>query len=194
MSENQTALVLASSSPRRRDLLGRLHVVPTRIASPDIDETPRKGEIPRVYALRMAEEKARAVDRLPGEIVIAGDTTVALGRRVLDKAHDAEDVCAMLGKLAGRRHRVFAGVSVIDAKGRQKSRLSETIVTFKSLSQDEIETYVASGEGLGKAGGYAIQGLAEALIRSLSGSHSGVIGLPLYETRALLRWAGYPLG
>jgi septum formation protein len=101
---------------------------------------------------------------------------------------------AMLGKLAGRRHRVFAGVSVIDAQGRQKSRLSETIVTFKSLSQDEIDAYVASGEGLGKAGGYAIQGLAEALIRSLSGSHSGVIGLPLYETRALLRWAGYPLG
>lgn len=194
MSENQTALVLASSSPRRRDLLGRLHVAPTRIASPDIDETPRKGEIPRVYALRMAEEKARAVDRLPGEIVIAGDTTVALGRRVLDKAETPEDVRAMLGKLAGRRHRVFAGVSVIDAEGRQKSRLSETIVIFKSLSEAEIETYVESGEGLGKAGGYAIQGLAEALIRSLSGSHSGVIGLPLYETRALLRWAGYPLG
>ena len=186
-------LVLASSSPRRLDLLGRLRVVPTRIASPDIDEAPRKGEIPRVYALRMAVEKARAVQRGNDEIVIAGDTTVALGRRILDKAETPDDVRAMLGKLAGRRHRVFAGVAVIDAQGREKARLSETIVTFKTLSQAEIEAYVASGEGLGKAGGYAIQGLAEALIRALSGSHSGVIGLPLYETRALLRWAGYPL-
>lgn len=193
MSGDTTALVLASSSPRRLDLLGRLRVVPTRIASPDIDETPRKAEVPRVYALRMAVEKAHAVERGPGEIVIAGDTTVALGRRVLDKAHTPDDVRKMLGKLAGRRHRVFAGVAVIDAQGREKSRLCETIVTFKSLGEAEIEAYVASGEGLGKAGGYAIQGLAEALIRNLSGSHSGVIGLPLYETRALLRWAGYPL-
>lgn len=190
----QIPLVLASSSPRRLDLLGRLRVMPTRIASPDIDETPRKGEVPRVYALRMAEEKARAVERAPGEIVIAGDTTVALGRRILDKAETPQDVRKMLGKLAGRRHRVLAGVAVIDAQGREKSRLSETIVTFKPLSEAEIEAYVESGEGLGKAGGYAIQGLAEALIRALSGSHSGVIGLPLYETRALLRWAGYPLG
>ena len=188
-----TPLVLASSSPRRLDLLGRLRVSPTRIASPDIDETPRKGEIPRVYALRMAVEKARAVARQSDEMVIAGDTTVALGRRILDKAETPEQVRAMLGKLAGRRHRVFAGVAVVDAQGREKARLSETIVTFKNLSEAEIEAYVESGEGLGKAGGYAIQGLAEALIRALSGSHSGVIGLPLYETRALLRWAGYPL-
>ena len=131
-------LVLASSSPRRLDLLGRLRVVPARIASPDIDEAPRKGEIPRVYALRMAVEKARAVQRGNGEIVIAGDTTVALGRRILDKAQTPDDVRAMLGKLAGRRHRVFAGVAVIDAQGREKARLSETIVTFKTLSQAEI--------------------------------------------------------
>jgi len=187
-------LVLASSSPRRRELLARLNVAPTRIANPDIDENPRKGEVPRAYALRMAQEKARAVKAETGEIVIAGDTTVALGRRILDKANTDDDVRAMLGKLAGRRHRVFASVAVVDAQGREKSRLSETIVTFKTLSEAEIEAYVASGEGLGKAGGYAIQGLAEALIRALSGSHSGVIGLPLYETRALLRWAGYPLG
>ncbi|MDE1914677.1 MAG: septum formation protein Maf [Sphingomonadales bacterium] len=194
------ALVLASSSPRRRELLGRLRmapgsqmVAPARIASPDIDETPRKGEVPRAYALRMAVEKARAVPRAPGEIILAGDTTVALGRRILDKADTPQDVRMMLGKLAGRRHRVYAGVAVIDAEGREKSRMSETIVTFKNLSDAEIEAYVASGEGLGKAGGYAIQGLAEALIRALSGSHSGVIGLPLYETRALLRWAGLPL-
>jgi septum formation protein len=194
-------LVLASSSPRRRDLLGRLRVapageplVPARIASPDIDETPRKGEVPRAYALRMAQEKARAVPRAADEIILAGDTTVALGRRILDKAHTPQDVRAMLGKLAGRRHRVYAAVAVIDPQGREKARLSETVVTFKNLSEAEIEAYVESGEGLGKAGGYAIQGLAEALIRALSGSHSGVIGLPLYETRALLRWAGYPLG
>lgn len=194
------ALVLASSSPRRRELLGRLRmapgsqaVAPARIASPDIDETPRKGEIPRVYALRMAVEKARAVARAPGEVILAGDTTVALGRRILDKAETPQDVRMMLGELSGRRHRVYAGVAVIDATGREKARLSETIVTFKNLSEAEIEAYVASGEGLGKAGGYAIQGLAEALIRALSGSHSGVIGLPLYETRALLRWAGLPL-
>jgi septum formation protein len=137
MSETQTALVLASSSPRRRDLLGRLHVAPTRIASPDIDETPRKGEVPRVYALRMAVEKARAVERLPGEIVIAGDTTWRLAAACSTR-RDAEDVRAMLGKLAGRRHRVFAGVRD-RCGGRQKSRLSETIVTFKSLSQAEIE-------------------------------------------------------
>jgi septum formation protein len=178
MSETQTALVLASSSPRRRDLLGRLHVAPTRIASPDIDETPRKGEVPRVYALRMAVEKARAVERLPGEIVIAGDTTVALGRRVLDKARRRG--CARHAGQAGRAAAPrLCGRVGNRCGGRQKSRLSETIVTFKSLSQAEIDAYVASGEGLGKAGGYAIQGLAEALIRSLSGSHSGVIGLPV---------------
>jgi septum formation protein len=187
-------LVLASSSPRRRDLLGRLRVSPTRIASPDIDENPRKAELPRVYALRMAVEKARAVERHDGEIVIAGDTTVAVGRRILDKAETPEQVRTMLRLMSGRRHRVFAAVAVVDAQGREKAKLSETIVTFKPLSEAEIEAYVESGEGLGKAGGYAIQGLAEALIRALSGSHSGVIGLPLYETRALLRWAGYPLG
>jgi septum formation protein len=177
MSETQTALVLASSSPRRRDLLGRLHVAPTRIASPDIDETPRKGEVPRVYALRMAVEKARAVERLPGEIVIAGDTTWPLAAACSTR-RDAEDVRAMLGKLAGRRHRVFAGV-------RNRCTRAAEIAPVRNHRHLQIaepgrdRAYVASGEGLGKAGGYAIQGLAEALIRSLSGSHSGVIGLPL---------------
>lgn len=186
-------LVLASSSPRRRDLLARLGVAPARIASPDIDETPRKGEVPRVYALRMAEEKAVAVARGAGEIVVAGDTTVAVGRRILPQAADADMQRGFLNLLSGRRHHVLSAVAVIDGNGRMRSRICDSIVRFKRLSAEEIECYIQSGEGLGKAGGYAIQGRAEALIDWMAGSHSGVIGLPLYETRALLRASCYPL-
>ena len=186
-------LILASSSPRRRDLLARLGVAPARIASPDINETPRKGEVPRVYALRMAEEKAVAVQRDAGEIVVAGDTTVAVGRRILPQAADADMQRGFLNLLSGRRHHVLSAVAVIDGHGRMRSRICDSIVRFKRLSADEIESYIDSGEGLGKAGGYAIQGRAEALIDWMAGSHSGVIGLPLYETRALLRASGYPL-
>jgi septum formation protein len=187
------SLILASSSPRRRDLLARLGVAPTRIASPNIDETPRKGEVPRVYALRMAEEKAVAVSRDAGEIVVAGDTTVAVGRRILPQAADADMQRGFLNLLSGRRHHVLSAVTVIDGNGKMRSRICDSIVRFKRLSADEIESYIDSGEGLGKAGGYAIQGRAEALIDWMAGSHSGVIGLPLYETRALLRASGYPL-
>jgi len=186
-------LILASSSPRRRDLLVRLGVEPARIASPDIDETPRKGEVPRVYALRMAEEKAVAVPRASGEIVVAGDTTVAVGRRILQQATDADMQRGFLTLLSGRRHHVLSAVAVIDGDGRLRSRICDSIVRFKRLSPEEIESYIESGEGLGKAGGYAIQGRAEALIDWMAGSHSGVIGLPLYETRSLLRASGYPL-
>lgn len=186
-------LVLASSSPRRRDLLARIGVSPDRIASPDINENPLKGEIPRVYALRMAVEKAHAVAREADEIVIAGDTTVAVGRRILPQAADADMQRRFLQLLSGRRHHVLSAICVIDASGRARSRLSDSIVRFKRLGDDEINAYIASSEGLGKAGGYAIQGRAEALIDWISGSHSGVIGLPLYETRALLRAAGYPV-
>lgn len=186
-------LVLASSSPRRRDLLARLGIVPDRIASPDIDETPLKGELPRAYARRLAVEKARAVDRAPDEIVIAGDTSVALGRRVLPPADTVELQREMLRAISGRRQMCISSVCVIDTAGRERVKQVETLVIFKNLTDQEIEAYIASGEGLGKAGGYAIQGRAEALIRRLSGSHSGVIGLPLYETRALLRAASYPL-
>ncbi len=186
-------LILASSSPRRRDLLARLGVAPARIASPDINETPRKGEVPRVYALRMAEEKAVAVQRDAGEIVVAGDTTVAVGRRILPQAADADMQRGFLNLLSGRRHHVLSAVAVIDGHGRMRSRICDSIVRFKRLSADEIESYIDSGEGLGKAGGYAIQGRAEALIDWMAGSHSGVIGLPLYETRVLLRASGYPL-
>lgn len=187
------SLILASSSPRRRDLLARLGVVPTRIASPNIDETPHKGEVPRVYALRMAEEKAVAVSRDAGEIVVAGDTTVAVGRRILPQAADADMQRGFLNLLSGRRHHVLSAVAVIDGNGKMRSRMCDSIVRFKRLSADEIESYIDSGEGLGKAGGYAIQGRAEALIDWMAGSHSGVIGLPLYETRALLRASGYSL-
>ena len=186
-------LILASSSPRRRDLLARLGVEPARIASPDIDETPRKGEVPRLYALRMAEEKAVAVPRASEEIVVAGDTTVAVGRRILQQATDADMQRGFLTLLSGRRHHVLSAVAVIDGDGRLRSRICDSIVRFKRLSPEEIESYIESGEGLGKAGGYAIQGRAEALIDWMAGSHSGVIGLPLYETRSLLRASGYPL-
>jgi septum formation protein len=186
-------LILASSSPRRRDLLARVGVEPGRIASPDIDETPHKGELPRVYAMRMAMEKAQAVPRGEGEIILAGDTTVAVGRRILQQADDEEMQRGFLKLLSGRRHHVLSAVCVIDADGKMRSRISDSIVRFKQLGVAEIDAYIATKEGLGKAGGYAIQGRAEALISWISGSHSGVIGLPLYETRALLKAAGYPV-
>ena len=188
------ALILASTSPRRRDLLARLGVVPDRIAAPDIDESPAKGELPRAYALRLAEAKARAVPRAPGDIVVAGDTTIALGRRILPPAETEAVQRDLLALLSGRRHHCLAAVCVIDGAGTARLRLADTVVSFKRLSAAEIDAYVASGEGLGKAGGYAIQGRAEALIKRIAGSHSGVIGLPLYETRALLRAAGVALG
>jgi septum formation protein len=187
-------LVLASTSPRRRDLLARIGVTPDRQAAPDIDESPLKGELPRAYALRLAETKARAVDRAPDEIVIAGDTTIAVGRRILPPAETVEIQRKLLGLLSGRRHHALSAVCVIAADGRARSRIADTVVAFKRLSDAEIDGYLACGEGLGKAGGYAIQGRAEAFVRLLSGSHSGVIGLPLFETRALLLAAGHPLG
>ncbi len=186
-------LVLASSSPRRRDLLARLGCVPDRIVSPAIDETPRRAEPPRVYALRLAVEKAWAVDRAADEAVIAGDTTIALGRQILPPAETEAIQRDLLTRLSGRRHHALSAVCVIAADGTERTRLSDTIVAFRPLSPAEIDAYIACGEGLGKAGGYAIQGRAEAFVRFIHGSHSGVIGLPLTETRALLRAAGLPL-
>jgi septum formation protein len=192
--EPPVRLVLASTSPRRRDLLLRLGVAPARVAAPDIDETSLPGELPRVHALRLAEAKARAIDRAPDEIVLAGDTVIALGRRILGKADDEAALRTMLALLSGRRHHCLTAICLIDPQGKARTRLSDTIVAFKPLSTGEIDSYVACGEGLGKAGGYAIQGRAEAFVRFLSGSHSGVIGLPLFETRALLLAAGLDLG
>lgn len=186
-------LVLASASPRRVDLLARLGVAPARIAAPDIDETPLTAERPRDHVLRLAIAKALAMSRGPDEIVLAGDTTIALGRRILGKAGHADEVRRMLGLLSGRRHHCLTALCVVGRDGTPRTRLSDTIVAFKPLSPAEIDSYVAGGEGLGKAGGYAIQGRAEAFVRFLSGSHSGVIGLPLFEARALLRAAGLAL-
>ena len=193
MPADELRLVLASSSPRRLQLLARLGVTPARTVSPAIDEAPLKGELPRAYALRLAVAKAEAVAREPGEVVLAGDTTVALGRRILPPADTLELQRVLLGKLSGRRHHVLSAVCVIDATGNARTRLADTTVAFKPLFPAEIDAYVAGGEGLGKAGGYAVQGYAEAFVRFLSGSHSGVIGLPLFETRALLKTAGLAL-
>ena len=188
------ALVLASTSPRRLELLDRIGVVPARTAAPDIDETPIKGESPAAYVARLAEAKARAVERAADEIVLAGDTTVAVGTRILEKPVDEADLRRMLDLLSGRRHRCISSVCVIGREGRARVRTVTTIVAFKRLSASEIDWYVASGEGMGKAGGYAIQGRAEAFVRFLSGSHSAVVGLPLFETRTLLIAAGLDLG
>jgi septum formation protein len=179
-------LVLASSSPRRRELLAQIGITPARIASPDIDESARAGELPRDYALRMAVEKAAAVTRAGDEAVLAGDTVVAVGRRILPRAADAAEVRACLTLLSGRRHRVYSAVALVTADGQLRTRLSETILSFKRLHRDEIAAYAALGEGEGKAGGYAIQGHAGIFVRHLSGSYSGVVGLPLAEVGALL--------
>jgi septum formation protein len=193
MTDGPARLVLASASPRRLELLARLGITPDAIVPADIDETPLRAEIPDRYALRMAAEKAAAVAR-PGSIVLAADTVVAAGRRILPKAESEDEARAALTLLSGRRHRVHSAVAVTDPAGRTRLRLSTSLVAFKRLSAEEIDSYLASGEWRGKAGGYAIQGRAEALVRMLSGSHSGVMGLPLFETRALLRASGYALG
>lgn len=185
-------LVLGSASPRRRELLLRLGLTPDAIEAADIDETPDAHEIPRDYARRMAREKASALSA-PGAFVLAGDTVVACGRRILPKVEDAATARACLKLLSGRRHRVLSTIALRAPDGSLRERLSETIVRFKPLSHAELEAYIASGEWEGKAGGYAIQGAAEGLIVWISGSHSGVVGLPLFETRALLQSAGFPI-
>jgi septum formation protein len=187
-------LILASASPRRLALLGQIGVVPDAVDPADCDETPRKAELPPVYAARVAAEKAAVVAaRHPGALILSGDTVVAAGRRILPKAESADEARACLALLSGRRHRVLSAITLIDGKGLTRHRLSTNIVTFKPLDQSEVDRYIASEEWRGKAGGYAIQGKAAGLIRAIQGSHSAIMGLPLYETRALLKAAGYPL-
>lgn len=169
-------------------------MIPARLAAPDIDEAPIKAELPLPYVRRLAEAKARAVERAPDEVVLAGDTTVAVGRRILEKPADESDLRRMLALLSGRRHQCLSAICAIDTSGRARVRHSRTVVAFKRLSATEIDWYVACGEGMGKAGGYAIQGRAESFVRFLSGSHSGVVGLPVFETRALLEASGIRLG
>jgi len=186
--------VLASASPRRSELLARIGITPDLIDPADLDETPVPAEKPADYARRMADEKAEAVrGRHSGAIILAADTVVAAGRRILPKAEDEGEARRCLEQLSGRRHRVLSAVTVIDPEGVARRRLSVSIVTFCLLTPDDIAAYLASGEWRGKAGGYAIQGRAESWVRALAGSHSGVVGLPLFETRALLRTAGHPL-
>jgi septum formation protein len=185
-------LTLASASPRRRELLARLGLEPRAVTPADIDETPLTGEKPRAYALRMGREKACAVDA-PGH-VLAGDTVVAVGRRILPKTETEAEARACLELISGRRHQVLSSVVLRAPDGSLRERISETVVHFKRLSAEEIDAYLAGGQWHGKAGGYAIQGAAEGLIEWIRGSHSGVMGLPLHETRALLKSAGFAIG
>jgi septum formation protein len=185
-------LVLASASPRRRELLAQIGIVPDRIVAASLDEAPRRSELPHAHALRLAEAKARAVAAdHPGAFVLGADTVVAAGRRILPKAEDEATARRCLALLSGRRHRVVGGVCLVTPDGRARARVVTSIVAFKSLTAGEIADYLASGEWRGKAGGYAIQGRAAAFVRFLSGSYSNVVGLPLFETAQLLNGAGY---
>jgi septum formation protein len=187
--------VLASASPRRLELLARLGVTPDIVDPADIDESARRLELPLPHARRLAAEKAAIVAaRHPRAIVLASDTVVACGRRILPKAEDERTARQCLTLLSGRRHRVHSTLTLIDAEGRARHRESTSVLAFKRLSPRELDEYVAGGEWQGKAGGYAIQGFAESFVKSLAGSHSGVMGLPLFETRALLTAAGVVLG
>lgn len=185
-------LVLASASPRRLDLLRQIGLVPDAVEAAELDETPQPDETPRRLALRLAEAKAAHVAiRAPSAFVLGADTVVAVGRRVLPKAADAAEVRRCLALLSGRAHRVLTGVAAVAPDGRTVSRLVESRVHFKRLSDADLDAYLACGEGIGKAGGYAIQGRAGALVISLHGSYSGVVGLPLYETANLLAGLGF---
>jgi len=185
-------LVLASESPRRRDLLAAIGLSPDLIAPADIDETPLRDELPRRLAARLSAAKADAVAAIhPDDYVLAADTVVSVGRRILPKATDAEEVARCLKLLSGRAHRVVTGVSVRGPGGRQGDRVVETRLKMRRLTEADIRAYADTGEGVGKAGGYGIQGRAGAFILSLSGSWPAVVGLPLYETETLLKGLGW---
>ena len=185
-------LILGSASARRLALLASLGLRPDAVRPPEIDETPQRGERPRAYCIRMAREKAAAVEAGPDDIVLCADTTVALGRRILGKPADAGEAAAFLRGLGGRRHQVITAIAVRRG-GRLWQRDVVTAVKMKRLCEAELRAYLASGEWRGKAGGYAIQGLAGAFIPWIQGSYTGVMGLPVAETAALLQAAGLPL-
>ncbi|WP_284165875.1 Maf family protein [Frigidibacter sp. SD6-1] len=185
-------LVLGSASPRRRELLAQLGLTPDAVRAPDIDESPRKGELPRAYVARMAREKALALEAGPDEVVLCADTTVAVGRRILGKPGTAGEAAEFLWALSGRRHHVLTAVAVRRG-ARIWERLVDTEVKVKALSDGEVNAYLASGEWQGKAGAYAIQGRFGAMIPWLKGSFTGVVGLPVAETAHLLMAAGVDL-
>ncbi len=188
-------LVLASASPRRLALLRQIGIEPQAVSPPHIDETPRKGELPVPYARRMAAEKAAAAAKAhPGAFILAADTVVAVGRRLLPKAEDAATARRCLRLLSGRRHRVHGGLVVLAPDGRRVERLVTSVVWVKRLQAAEIDAYIEAGEWRGKAGGYAIQGRAAAFIPRINGSYSNVVGLPLAETAAVLGGLGYRTG
>ncbi|MFZ3033693.1 MAG: Maf family nucleotide pyrophosphatase [Parvibaculum sp.] len=192
MTSEKQKLILASASPRRLALLAQIGIAPDAVRPADLDETPLKAELPRFHAVRLAVEKAKAVAaQEPGAFILAADTVVACGRRILPKATNEAEARACLALLSGRAHRVYTAIALIDPQGRLRERVSETRVHLKRLSDVELEAYIASGEWQGKAGGYAIQGAAVAFIRSLNGSYSGVVGLPLFEVKALLDGANF---
>ena len=187
-------IILASASPRRRDLLYQIGIEPVAIIPTDINETPNQRELPPRYALRMADEKARAIV-LPdgiddGAVVLAGDTVVAVGRRILPKAETEDQARSCLALLSGRRHRVYGGIALRLTDGTLRSRLVTSCVIFKRLHRDEIDAYIATSDWQGKAGGYAIQGPAAAYIRHIEGSYSNIVGFSLYDVSALLAASG----
>jgi septum formation protein len=187
-------LVLASASPRRLDLLNRIGVKPDAVVPAEIDESVPKGELPRQHAMRLAREKAEVVAAQAADsLVLAADTVVAVGRRILPKVEDEDTLRACMRLLSGRRHRVLTGVALAIPGAGVRERLVETMIAMKRLSDDEIDHYAGHGEWRGKAGGYALQGYGEVYVRHIGGSYSNVVGLPLAETRLLLKSAGYPL-
>jgi nucleoside triphosphate pyrophosphatase len=194
MGKNTAHLVLASASPRRLELLKQIGIVPDAVDPAELDESPKPRERPAALASRLAAAKADMVAcRHPRSFILAADTVVACGRRILPKAETEAQAHACLELLSGRRHRVWGGIAVATPGGAVTSRCVDTIVSFKRLTAQEIGAYLASGEWKGKAGGYAIQGRAAAFIRGIAGSYSNVVGLPLYETAMLLRGAGCPV-
>lgn len=186
--------ILASASPRRLQLLAQIGLTPDDVHPADINEDPIPGELPRPHAMRLAQEKAAVVSALfPGKVIMAADTVVGVGRRILPKTLERSEAETCLRLMSGRAHRVFTGVCVIDADGVSRAKVSETRLKVKRLTEQELTAYLDSEEWHGKAGGYGIQGKAGAFIPFISGSYTGVVGLPVYETATMLRTAGIQL-
>ncbi len=189
--KSSETLVLASGSPRRIELLKQIGIFPDNVVPADIDETQLKDELPRDLALRLAQNKAKEVEQPPGAFILAADTVVACGRRVVPKAESEDQARSCLSMLSGRRHKVYGGIALLTPEGKMVSRLVQTTVQFKRLSRQETEGYISSGDWSGKAGGYGIQGLAGTFVKSIQGSYTNVVGLCLYNTWQMLSGTGY---